>query len=782
MLQFKLREKILLAFALLATITIVVTSLSLWFKANNKAEIAIEEQVNDRLLALNEIRKHQIQDYFKTLQRNIRAYSIDSLTVSMVQSLDRGFRKDAGQIKGSDEDKKNLAAYYKNAFSKYFNEKNGHDPESLELLVEKMDPVAVSFQQGYIAGNDAPFGEKHFLLDPDDGKLYNTEHATRHQQLQTFKAKLGVAEIYLVNPQGYVIYSTNKNIDFATSLKNGPFAQTALGRVFTESIAAESHEHVSLSDFTAYLPAFNEQSAFIASPIQDTLVDDAYEILGIMIFRITPESLNSIMTNDKQWDKIGLGNTGESYLTGKDNLLRSNSRAIYTSLQGKGQDLGKIVTDAKTRTIIKAQQSSIGLLNVHSIGVEKALQGETGVAIGKSYTNAEALFAYTPLQQKGLNWVIISEIDVLEAFHAKIELGNSLRNTAVLVTLIMVAVAIFIGWVFSNSITKPIMKFNKVIAQIEKNSDLRLRTEIHTRDEIGEMSEALDTMLEKFQGSLEQVGSATSQLAAASDVLKMVTDETTAGVAVQSDEIHQITSAINEMTATVQEVARSASKAAESAHDADARSEEGKRIVEQSIDSTRAMAEEIERAAEVISSLHQKSDNIGAVLVVIKDIAEQTNLLALNAAIEAARAGEQGRGFAVVADEVRTLASRTQTSTTEIEEMIARLQEGAQQAVDAISRGREKTLSNVDLAAKVGDALVAITASIAKVNEMNTMIASAAEEQSATTGHIDQNIVQINQSSSAIAGQAKQVSERCDELTLLASTLQHMVAQFKTTS
>ena len=780
MLRIKLREKILLSFALLAVIPITVTSVSLWWQANSQAELAIEEQVKDRLLALSEIKKNQIQSYYKQLHKQIRSYSVDPLTVVIMQSLDDNFKKDVKQLTEIESSKTALTEYYKNEFLKTFQGRNGHKFSGVDSLIQQLDNAAISFQHSYISMNDSPFGEKFNLLDPDDGKLYNNEHATRHSQMLELIKKLDLADVYLVNPQGYVIYSAQKNIDFATSLKTGPFKNSALARVFNKAITSGEHDHVSLSDFASYLPAFDDQAAFIASPIQDLLEDDAYEVLGVLVFKIPIAKINNIMTNQQQWDKIGLGETGEIYLVGKDQKLRSMSRLAQKDAANDYQTLAGQIKSPDILAKIKSKKSAIGLLNVHSEAVEKAQQGETGVIIAPNFILTESLFTYTPLMQKGLDWAVISEIEIQEAFHAKQTLSSSIRNTAILITLIMVSIAIVLGWVFSGSITKPIFRFSKVISQIEKDSDLRLRTNIKSKDEIGDMSKALDAMLDKFQASLEQVSSATGQLTTASDVLKMVTDETTAGIAGQSDEIHQVTSAINEMTATVQEVARNAAQAAASASDAEQLSEKGKTTVQKSIDAVHTMAEAIEHATDVIGNLHKDSDSIGAVMGVIKDIAEQTNLLALNAAIEAARAGEQGRGFAVVADEVRTLASRTQQSTTEIEAMIVRLQEGAQGAVEAINYGREQTTSNVEHATSVGEALAAISNSINMINEMNTMIASAAEEQSATTELIDKNIIGVNQSSTDIAEHARQTSTRSDELSLLASALQHMVSQFKT--
>ncbi|MDH5778389.1 MAG: cache domain-containing protein, partial [Gammaproteobacteria bacterium] len=369
-LSFKLREKILLSFALLAIIPIVVTSVSLWLQANNQSELAIEEQVEDRLLALNEIKKGQIQGYYTQLYKQIRAYSVDPLTVVIIQALSDNFNKDMSQVADAASLKTSLIEYYKTEFTKTFEAANGQPYEGIEAIVEQFDNAALTFQDSFIARNEAPFGEKFSMLDPDDGKLYNSEHASRHMQMQDLVKKLDIADVYLVNPKGHVVYSMKKNIDFGTNLKTGPFKDTALGRVYNKAIESGEHDHVSLSDFEAYLPAFNEQAAFIASPIQDMLVDDAFEILGVLVFRIPTTHINDIMTNQQKWEKIGLGTTGQTYLVSGDNKLRSMSRHVYETLKTEGGELSSFITDANAATIISAQKSAIGQLDVSSKAAE----------------------------------------------------------------------------------------------------------------------------------------------------------------------------------------------------------------------------------------------------------------------------------------------------------------------------------------------------------------------------------------------------------------------------
>ncbi len=354
-------------------------------------------------------------------------------------------------------------------------------------------------------------------------------------------------------------------------------------------------------------------------------------------------------------------------------------------------------------------------------------------------------------------------------------------STFVLVLLFVgLAIGITVALVITRMIVGPLDLAVKAMADIAHGEgDLTRRLEEQGNDEISELARGFNLFAAKMHEMVSKLTEITGHLAQASQRLTVVTEETQLGVERQSKQTDQVATAVNEMSATGGEVAKNAQSAADAAKDADNAANSGRKVVGETIDSIDALAGEVDKAANVIDNLAKDSEQIGGVLDVIRGIAEQTNLLALNAAIEAARAGEQGRGFAVVADEVRTLASRTQQSTAEIQEMIERLQSGAKDAVKVMDVSRDKANTTVEQAAKAGSSLEKINTAVETINERNTQIASAAQQQSQVAEEVNQNVVEISEVTDLTAAGAQQTASASNELNDLADQLKILVNQFK---
>ncbi|WP_413303417.1 MULTISPECIES: methyl-accepting chemotaxis protein [unclassified Pseudomonas] len=288
----------------------------------------------------------------------------------------------------------------------------------------------------------------------------------------------------------------------------------------------------------------------------------------------------------------------------------------------------------------------------------------------------------------------------------------------------------------------------------------------------------MDKMQEKLRDTLMRISGSATQLASAAEELNAVTEEGARGMARQNNEIEQAATAVNEMTSAVEEVARNAVSTSEASKHATTSAGDGRDLVQETVTAIERMSADVQSTANLVGNLADESRDIGKVLDVIRGLADQTNLLALNAAIEAARAGEAGRGFAVVADEVRALAHRTQQSTSEIERMIGSIQGGTEQAVNSMRNSTERAESTLSIAKGAGLALDTINTAIVEINERNLVIASAAEEQAQVAREVDRNLVNIRDLSAQSSDGASQTSAASSELTRLAVDLNGMVSRF----
>lgn len=353
-------------------------------------------------------------------------------------------------------------------------------------------------------------------------------------------------------------------------------------------------------------------------------------------------------------------------------------------------------------------------------------------------------------------------------------------NRSLVVVIVLSLLALAVSYAVQKSIVGPI---NNIVAALrdisEGEGDLTRRLPVSGRDEVAELASCFNRFVERLQGIIGNVIKTAASVRKDAQVLSTTARENELAIQHQQNEIQQIVTAIREMAAVVDNVSQSVSETANQSQQADSAAASGKQTVALTMGQIQSLSNDIKTAAGVIDQLQQETQSIGSVLDVIRGIAEQTNLLALNAAIEAARAGEQGRGFAVVADEVRTLASRTQTSTTEIREMIERLQSGSHKAVEMMSAGNAQAGASVEQAGQASVSLENITSIVSVIRDRTNQIAAASEQQSAATRQIEKNVQRISNVAVESAQSSSRICTNTEHLAAAADQLSELVSRFR---
>ncbi|MBX8485548.1 methyl-accepting chemotaxis protein [Pseudomonas cichorii] len=437
-----------------------------------------------------------------------------------------------------------------------------------------------------------------------------------------------------------------------------------------------------------------------------------------------------------------------------------------------------LVTDAGKKTYDSMSRNLNSYLAIHSRYLEAVSQKRENVITALTQSNGEMTLAADLLAK---DIAEISRLSDLKVAESDVDADNTYaqaRNVTIIAILVALAATLGLAGIFTRSLTAPIAKALAVAEQISVN-DLSKPIAVDGQDEPGRLLAALSIMQQNLRRTLSELGNSSNQLASTSEELSAVTEDSLRGVQRQNDEINQAATAINQMSAAVEEVAHNAVLASTAAQDSSKSAENGRKRVNETVSAINELHESVGTTAVEIDGLAVEVQSISGVLDVIRGIADQTNLLALNAAIEAARAGEAGRGFAVVADEVRALAHRTQQSTAEIEKMISSIQGGASKAVSAMGHSSEQARASLEVAQAAGHALAEITAAIVQINERNTSIASATEQQAQVAREVDRNLTSIRDLSTQNATGANQTSAASAELSQLAVGLNQLVLQFR---
>jgi methyl-accepting chemotaxis protein len=627
-------------------------------------------------------------------------------------------------------------------------------------------------QHLYISNNRYPIGEKHKLDYSNDNTTYSKLHKKYHKHIRKFLEEFGYYDIFLVEPNtGYIVYSVFKELDFSTSLLTGPYKNTNFAESFRNSLNSYSKDSVSLVDFKPYEPSYNDQASFISSPIYEN-----DKLIGVLIFQMPIDNINNVMTSDKKWKQVGLGESGECYLIAQDNYMRNDSRFLIEDKEGFFNVLNKLHYSKHDIDLMKNFNTTIGFMKVNSIAAKEALSGKTGFKIIKDYRKINVLSAFSPLNIMGINWAILSEIDESEAFSI-----SFLIKKMLVALIIIISILIILAGYFSTSIIlKPIQQFLIMLKDLSEGSgDLTKQIVVESNDEISFMA----GLFNKFTGKLKKIIAELKTVSQKNNkiresmyaTMQQVNDNSN----IQNKMVTESSSSITEMAASIQQITQNSKLTSSLSQESEKATREGQKIVNETTDSIFTITEKIKSGERALLELTEKSNEIGKIVKDISDISEQTNLLALNAAIEAARAGEMGKGFAVVADEVRKLANRSAVSAQEIYVIVENIMADMKKTNDIMKTTIDSADSGKKYIAKLDASFETILSNVAKTNLSNQEISQALIQQSHVCDSIILNIDTITNTISKNEQRHKELVEQADLLKDSSVLLENEINKFK---
>ncbi|MDT0580998.1 MULTISPECIES: methyl-accepting chemotaxis protein [Alteromonadaceae] len=751
----------------LSILTIVVTS--------SVTESALTKAAKQKLTAEAVSTAQAINTYFSQMHSQLKVVSQDQQTIDAAKTFLAsfpGYLSERGSI--SSAEKRALVDYYENDFSSVYQNRNGKPYQNTSKLINSLDDTAVAFQHDFIAASSFDLGNKDGLSRPNNNSAYARAHESFHTGFRRFLQEFGYYDIFIVSAEsGDVVYSVYKELDFATNLKTGAYAKTGLGVAYEKALSATSEGQVFYSEISPYSPSYDAMAGFISAPVYNN-----NKIIAVMIYQLPLDRINNVLTREKQWVEQGYGLSGETYLSTSNNLLLTESRffledekTYLTAIQGNFPNAA---------AAIKLSGTSVGNQPVDTKSSRAALNGNSGFNTIKDYRGVDVFSSYLPIKFGDQTIALMAEIDVDEALQSASEIRSTLLQFIIIIMFIVIIISSLVGYILTKKTTQPLENVGLICEDLTSgDGDLTIRLEKCGISEIDNLLMAFNVFIGQVHDIISSIKTDSMALASAAEELSATTNQSEYVTSEQRGETHAVASAVEELGASIVEISKTVVKNRENSELAKKGLRENLSKTDYAVQNIRDLVSLIKESSEIIQSLKVEVSQVTNLLDVITSIADQTNLLALNAAIEAARAGEAGRGFSVVADEVRTLATRSQENTVQITKIVERMTSSSDRSVESMAVAVTAADKGIDLVDTVTSALTELSSALEEFQDLAEVVANATEEQTAASNSVSESITKISDMALDVESGAKETSNAANELAEIAERTNSMVGRFK---
>lgn len=767
---------IIMALALLAALTasVLISTASL-----RAGESLLTEQAQLRVEMISNSQQQRLATYLSVIEQQIvnHAQSVQARrAVAGMGSAYRGYRLNAvvRSMENTEQTASALKHYLQQGFASEFTQLNPAERFDANTYVNALDKPTLVMLYYYLVASAGDWTTKSLIDEAEDRSRYSIAHREFNQALRESAKTYGFADIYYLDNRGNVIYSLQKMPEFGLSIDHPLLEDTGLKWAYQKAIELPADGNPVFADFSPYPPAMSLPSAFLAMPIYE---NDVSEPLGVFAVRLNTDAIQRTLSNDNDRDALGLGNTGDSFLLNQDGVLLSskrefdqNSERFFDHFQNMNeQDLA----------LIRQRESLSGLMSLKSPAIEKAQAGHQGVELYVNALQDPVIGAFQPFNFSDERWLLLTEIAADEALSAVPELRKEVVSYALVITLAVLLLAFIAAMIIARSLGKPVAELKGSIEKIQQTRDLTQRCLLQSKDEFGQISLALNKLLQDIAQSVTQVGEAANVVHVSSTDLLQGSEASQLLLIQQTQRNQSAEKFLAELVNSAAGVHEQANRTHRLTETANQDIEDSSEVIHQVIGEVQNMADGVSKAASTITELAQEFDQIRYVLDVISQLAAQTNLLALNAAIEAARAGEHGRGFAVVADEVRKLAQRSHDATEQIQTIIDSLMNTTTQVERSMNNEQARSLALSTTAKTAESALQTIGQSLQAIVNANQDILTISNEQKSMTDQLAHVLQEGFDTAHTTRQQADKNAQSSESLGQIARELKETATQWR---